>query len=273
MLVFAHIEKTAGKTMRSLLRRRYGSTQCDLYNSPHALRDGDLAYIKRFYPVLRCVAGHACMPGTFIGDLPHARHFTFLRDPVQRAASAYQYGHHRGRAMPPFEAWAAATANFQTRALTRQPLGTAHADDAIRLLDEHFGFVGLVERFDESLILFKHWLGDPGFRLTYRGVNVAPDNQMKKQILADESKRQLLIDLNPHDLALYAHVRDRLYPQQQAAFGPPLPDALSEFKQALQTTRPLAVSLPLWTNRLKRNLVFRPLWKRRLRGRPTAAPQ
>ncbi|MEO1236410.1 MAG: hypothetical protein AAFX76_06430 [Planctomycetota bacterium] len=267
MLVFAHIEKTAGKTMRSLLRRHFGPRQCDLYNGPGVLRERDWGFIRRHYPRLECMVGHACMPETFIGRRPGVRMFTFLRDPIARAASAYQYGHHRGRDMLDFEEWARRTANFQTRALTRRKHPQADADEAIQILEERVGFVGLVESFDESLILFKHWLGDPSFDLSYRGVNVAPDNRMKKGILADDAKRELLVELNAEDRRLYDHVRDTRLPAARAAFGDGLDAALAALTESHKTARPASASLHAVIGQAKRNFLFRPRWNRRIRGR------
>ena len=85
-VVFAHIEKTAGKTTRELLRRHFGTGHCELYNHPDRMRPSDLALIRRHHPRLRSLAGHACMPSSVVGQIPGARIFTFLRDPVDRAS-------------------------------------------------------------------------------------------------------------------------------------------------------------------------------------------
>ena len=261
MLVFAHTEKTAGKTVLSLLRRHYGTAQCELYNHSRLMRDSDLKLIRRFYPTLRCLAGHACMPTTFMGQIPDARFFTFVREPLHRAASSYQYGLHRGREMPSFEDWVARTSNYVVRVLAGEP----NADRAIEMMDRLMGFVGLFESFDESLVLLQHWMQEPGFEIRYRRANVAPDNTVKKEILSNPDKCELLTEWNQEDLKLYAYVRDHLYPAQREAYGPKLVEATEAFKASLAAYEPARGAGTL--GRAKRNLLFRPLWRELVRRR------
>ena len=268
-VVFAHIEKTAGKTTRQLLRRHFGAGHCELYNNWRELRPEDVGFVRRHHPRLRSLAGHACMPQSVIGQLPGARIFTFLRDPVGRALSAFQYAHHRGREVPPFGAWAEANRDFLCRALTGAAAGEASAEVAIQVLDGRVGFVGLLREFDLSLVLLRRWMGSPGFEIAYRSRNRASDNRMKAGLRADPANLERLRELNREDLRLYEHA-EAVFERQKEAYGPGLDADLRAFRERLRGGRPpLPGPAALW-GRLRRDLVFRPAWKRRLEARKAA---
>jgi len=255
MIVFAHIEKTAGMTLREILRRHFGPTQCDLYSDPREFSERHWRVVRLVYPRLHCLAGHACMPFTLIGEQPDARIFTFLRDPVERALSSYQYGLARRRKLPPFHEWARLSANVQTLMLAGRP----DLDAAIRMLEERIGFVGLVDRFDESMVLWKHWLEIPGLDHRYVSKNVMRDSRIKEEIRADPEKMDWLRKHNALDAGLLDHVRERVYPAQQARFGPSLEKEIEAFEASLDAVRPSSRSARI--GRCKRNLIFRPIWK------------
>src|SRR5205823_14062227 len=151
MLAHVHIMKTAGQTFRAILRQSFPGKHCDLI-ATKAATAGDICWAKRFYPGLKSIAGHCVRPYT---DLEQAgltpRYFTFLRDPVQRCASHYQFSMERKTQRMPFEEWLLCTPNFHTRILS----DSQDADRAIEILEKKIGFVGFVEQFNESLVLFK----------------------------------------------------------------------------------------------------------------------
>ncbi len=122
------------------------------------------------------IRGHAAFGLQKVLPKP-ARYITFLRDPVERAASLYahiqrDHGHYlyeQVRIMSFFEfATSSLTAemdNGQARLLTglnASPSGQRPPDleeRAIAAMCEHFLFVGLTERYDESLLLLAKRLG------------------------------------------------------------------------------------------------------------------
>ena len=65
-------------------------------------------------------------------------------------------------------------------------------DAAIEMLTQRIGFVGLTERFDESLVLWKRWTDMPHLDIGYRSINVARSNAVREQILS-ENLRPLLV--------------------------------------------------------------------------------
>ncbi|BAM03905.1 sulfotransferase family 2 domain-containing protein [Phycisphaera mikurensis] len=270
-LVFAHIEKTAGKTTRELLRRHFGTAHCELYNHPSRMREEDLELIRRHHPGLRSLAGHACMPHSVVGRIPGARMFTFFRCPIQRAFSAFQYGHQRGRPMPPFEHYAVGHANFLCRALTGEPRERATAGHAIEVLGERIGFVGLQSRFDLSLVMLRRWIGEEGFDIRYRSRNRSLCGRIASDLQQDPANAALLREVNGEDLLLYEHAAERVFAEQERAHGPTLGDDLAAFLRVQAAgSRPLPRLGDLWSS-ARRGLVFRPAWRKHLRGR-VAAP-
>jgi len=88
VLVFIHINKTAGRTVRYVLRSSYGLQHCEV-EPWHAAWGGppfstpDLRRLRKVYPKLKSIAGHRV---TGYVDLEERdtefRYFTFLREPV-----------------------------------------------------------------------------------------------------------------------------------------------------------------------------------------------
>ena len=90
MLAFAHLRKTAGTTMITVLRRNFGAR---LFESrkfaarPDFCSD-DLKRVQLLYRRLECIAGEQLSPSTDLySEHPELRFFTFLRDPISRCVS------------------------------------------------------------------------------------------------------------------------------------------------------------------------------------------
>lgn len=86
MLVFLHIPKTAGTTLRELARQQVGSGRCLVVD--------DVSRVS--YRSDSWLAGHEFVAGHFGASIfarlpPGARVFTMLRDPVARVRSQFRY--------------------------------------------------------------------------------------------------------------------------------------------------------------------------------------
>lgn len=91
MLAYIHIQKTAGQTVRAILRKNFGTRHCDLPVNPSQINSRAIAWIRRCYPKLEVLSGHAVGPVGVLELYENARVFTVLREPVARAISHYQY--------------------------------------------------------------------------------------------------------------------------------------------------------------------------------------
>lgn len=273
MYAFAHIDKTAGRTVRAVLRRSFGAGHCEI-RTPYARRPADrndrsvgvtgddLRRVRRIYRGLRGIAGHNVQP---YSDLhlacPGIRYFTWLRDPVERYLSHYRNkAGSFGRA--DFERWASSnsTHDFQTKTLA----GEASAQKAIDLLASRVRFVGLTEAFDESLLMLGQWLGEPGFRPEYRPVNRLADKQRARDAARAQADlgyldapevRARLSEVNALDQQVYDFAVRELFARQRQAYVGDLAADVAALRarnqQVSDWSEPLA-------GRLLRNWVYKP---------------
>jgi hypothetical protein len=157
--------------------------------------------------------------------------------------------------------------NFQTR----QIAGVEDLDAAIALLENKFVHVGLVEQFDESLLLLRRKVGDPRLGIRYQARNVAPENRLKREILADPRKRAQLEEVNALDLRLYEYVCRELYPRQRREYGATLAADVAAFRGAVGKG---GKDPKLLLNRVATKFFYQPLlfcyrhnlWPRRVAG-------
>lgn len=203
-------------------------------NDPSAVfTAAELRVLLRWLPFTRGFGGHTTR--AYVGyeratDRP-VRYFTFLRDPIERYISHLEY--QRARMGIP---WSLETflneprfSNFMTTRIA----GVADVGRAKELLRERFAFVGLTERFDESLLLMRQALRLSCFDIRYERKNVG-----QRQRLAEE--RDLLLDgrdalariksQNLLDLELYEFARTTLYPEYVSRYGPELGGDVERFR-------------------------------------------
>jgi len=274
-----HIDKTAGRTVRAVLRRSFGAGHCEI-RTPYARRaidrhdrsvyvTGDeLRRVQRIYRHLRGIAGHNVKPYSDLATAcPQLRYFTVLRNPVERYLSHFKNrAHAYDRA--DFEQWAGqeSMCNFQTRTLA----GEANLNKAIDLMAQRVGFVGLTEAIDESLLMLGQWLGDPDFRPEYRPVNRLADKERARDAARAQANlsyldapevRDRLMELNTLDQKLYDFaVREHFARQRQAYTGNLAADVAALRQRNQQVTdwrEPLS-------GRLLRNWVYKPALMLRL---------
>jgi hypothetical protein len=224
-IIFLHIGKTAGSTMRQVLRRQFSPSQVMVVRSPvrnpRRLRREDtlehfasLPEAERLRP--RLILGHTIFGLHELVPRP-STYITLLRDPVALVQSQYHYvrrtpGHwlyDTARSMSLEEYIRSGVSlemdNSQTRALsgdvsteygrcTPEMLATA-----TQHIEERFTLVGMTERFDETLVLLGSAFG--WSRLAYVRANVAPGRQRRD--LPAETRRLIEVR-NELDMNLYA---------------------------------------------------------------------
>ncbi|GAB3675198.1 sulfotransferase family 2 domain-containing protein [Salinisphaera aquimarina] len=218
MIALIHIKKTAGKSLKHIMRCEFGTAHCDVkrWNSSDAyFSAADLRRLQRVHPRLQSLAGHSIRS---VSDLrsaaPGLRYYTFLRDPIKRCISEYQYSVRQGRCAPgSFASWIEKPAyrNVQVKSLA----GSDDLDMAIAQVDTEISFVGLMERFDESLALMQPLLELPRFTPLQRRVNAASDHAIRDALLADNEAMDAVRQANRLDSALFEHVAGVIYPRQQ----------------------------------------------------------
>ncbi|MGM0649323.1 MAG: sulfotransferase family 2 domain-containing protein [Bacteroidota bacterium] len=215
MLIFVHIEKTAGTSLKFIFRNSFGIKHCDsLKNKKKIFTQKDLDYAKQIFGKIKCVSGHNLVEPTRHLNEPGLMFLTFLRDPITRSASFYQDHCLRGKHKVSFEAWMNDDNkhNMQTKMIA----GGEDVEKAKRLLRDYYFFVGLTERFDDSLKLLSIVCPEK-LNLKYKKKLMVQDNSIKNELINTTKTLQILKDTNKLDLELYNYVSNDLFPERLKA--------------------------------------------------------
>ncbi len=147
--------------------------------------------------------------------------------------------------------------NWQTNRIA----GDNDLDKAKYFLSNRFDFVGLTERYNESLIILKQLLGVESFQIQYSRANTSDKNKKLKNIdlirfneLPDEIKNRI-VENNKLDLELYDFVKNVVFPTYESEYKGDLKQAVDQLLQ-LNETFTLNKILHLKNKILRRYLKF-----------------
>jgi hypothetical protein len=235
-LVFLHVPKTAGTTLGWIIRRQYPQSRT-MDIQPDHMVDKYRKFLALPEPArrgLRCLTGH--IPYGMHRWLPQgARYVTMLRHPVDWTVSLHAFIQRmtffdqdpdlagfrsgRGLTLDAFVSFLADAhlADMQTRLIAGQvgfetllppyaPLTSDALDVAKRNLTEQCECVGIIERFDESLLLMQR-------RFNWRNVHYRPLNTGEgagKETTLSPALRDRILAINSRDVALYDAARRRV---------------------------------------------------------------
>jgi hypothetical protein len=280
MFAYVHIFKTAGTTMTGLLRRNFSTRHFDvrLIHEKPAITASQLRRAMLIYPRIDSVAGHGVRVYSDLKDgFPEIRFYTFLRDPEKRMVSAFLF---MRSIQIRYQRWRPETdADVETafvQFLQKNGPGSycdifvpnGGVEAAIEAVETKLDFVGLVEHFDESIALFKNWIGRPDFDLRYRRLNDSDRrsvNDRKFRPFAADIERlvsvtrslvtrpdiaTMIAETQVADIALFEHVRSKTFERMRRDYYAGLGPFAFEDKTAAADTIP---------SRLRRNLLGRPL--------------
>jgi hypothetical protein len=197
VVLFNHIPKTAGSTMRRVLFRTVGGKRVLFATTLGEHREQLGQIVQRLDGRTRGSYAVIAHTGWGIQDRLPARHeyraFTMLREPVDRTISMYFYSldSHRLSLEQFLEQLPEHSYNHQTAFLggltaphhldgepiRREQFDRALLERAKRNLESHL-VVGLTERFDDSLVLLRRAYGWPRWRMRYKPVNVGNRKQV-----------------------------------------------------------------------------------------------
>jgi hypothetical protein len=233
-LIFLHLPKTGGTTMRAILRRIYGKAfqtphlgQSSMISAPHdipaTLIPQQLAALE---PGCQVIGAHAFFGlHEFLGE--DWRYITMIRHPVGRVLSSFYFKVQRGLLSPadlpryvsgtlPEGRYKWVVNNFQTRYLSAErgvplwvPFGDAPEgmlETAKQHLTQHFDLVGTTERFDETLLYLKQLYDWPLPRYTRfnRTTKRVQDKAHSPEII------ETILAHNTLDMALYQFAQEHL---------------------------------------------------------------
>ncbi|NOX62625.1 MAG: sulfotransferase family protein [Chloroflexi bacterium] len=218
IFIHVHIPKNGGTTFNRVLDRVYGRAFVKVYSHvPGEFFSSDkIADLVLSHPHMRCLASHSIRAPLPALEGVRFQPVTFLRDPVRRLVSLYYHERkittRAGRehcSQLPFDEYFVerithdnALENWQTFHIA----GCVDLEKAKALLDEYF-FVGLLERYDASLLLLSARIGWPRPFILYARQNRGP-SRPPESIMSRETLNRLR-ELNAVDIALYQHYRQQ----------------------------------------------------------------
>jgi hypothetical protein len=276
-VIFLHIGKTAGTTMRQILRRKVRSADTLVIRRRGRREEtlegfGALPVEERARP--RLIMGH-----TVFGLHEHVPrpsiYITIVREPAKLVVSQYRYvlrtPTHRLHEIATSEGMSLADYirsgsslemdNSQTRAISGDlgvPFGECTNDMLERAkgnIDRCFAVAGMTERFEETLILLQKVFG--WSHIHYVRANVAPQGP---PVVIDDETRALIQEHNRLDDELYAFVGDRF--DEMAGSYPTFRADLERFKRSNGRYRPWGTLTHALPHRISSTVGFRRFWSR-----------
>jgi hypothetical protein len=233
-IIFLHIQKTGGITLQRILRRKIGSPLIKRATNLISNRNQSSEVIEMLRSKRatdRYIIGHFCYGIHRYLPQPYT-YMTFLREPVSRIISLYDYSrtnptayYHKYARNQTLEEFALQTPlmeldNGQVRFLAgdendyfinRTPYGQCN-EELLELakshIDQNFSFVGLTEYFDQSaLLLSKVMLWNSCFYLRRNTTKTGT-----KQLVSDKLKAKIA-EQNSLDCQLYEYSKNILFQQ------------------------------------------------------------
>jgi hypothetical protein len=214
LLAFVHIEKACGTTLHHIFRnnmplsyahiRPKGSWKDD---SLRVWQVNEAVALLKKVGFIKALGGHPVSPFVDYSSCGKSfRFITILRHPITRFISHYNYQKNKLGSKMSFEEFADIPKNQNL--MVRRIAGSDNVEQAINIIDNHFSFVGLLEHFDESLLLLKNCFPDFNFNVHYEKKNSGRSSEE-----ADElgQYKQLIAEKNELDLILYEHVANVTY--------------------------------------------------------------
>ena len=243
VIIHNHIFKNAGSTIDWALQNNFGGAFVDHRDDVKMRKETNYlsAYLREHRRIIALSSHHLAMP---LPSMPEVRLLTLMmfRHPVERVESVYNFErkhesdthpgaiHARKYSLHDYIHWrmkpevGATIRDFQTRKML--PLRTIGQDrisqDEIAQLKNQLmdtELLGLVGRFDESMVLFEEYLCKifPNIDLSYVPQNVGqePSTGLEARLLRLESEigretYDLLVNNNQQDLLLLEHAEKEI---------------------------------------------------------------
>lgn len=202
LILSIHIPKTAGVSVRNILKEHFGPGFVLAY---WQVTDAWGRVLPEVPATARCVHGHF-EADRFAGRFPRARLLTWVRDPVERVVSSY---YHRLRdpdwqhpVCHELHSKKLSLVEYAALPLVRNEM--AHFFGGRK--PEEFFFIGVVEEFERSLAHLTRLLEIRAAPVRHDNVN--PDKKTARYEL-DPAIRREIGALNEKDTELYGQCLDR----------------------------------------------------------------
>lgn len=242
-LCFIHIERAGGTTLHFIIQHSYPTYMIlrpwfNWSNKPGCyVTVKELQCLMKFFPFTKGIGGHTTrvfLDYEKVIDKPFF-YFTFLRDPISRYISHF----HLRRVMKENQHIQTFIRderfnNYQTVRIA----GEENIEKAIGFLEGNFHFIGLTDKFDESLILLKDRLGDKKFCINYERLNVSKKHY-ETDVFEDLSTdiQHKIVENNKLDLILYDYAVNHIYAKFKKDYSGNLSSDLKTFQESNEKYR------------------------------------
>ncbi|MFH1216836.1 MAG: hypothetical protein V1706_10095 [Pseudomonadota bacterium] len=237
VIVHCHMFKNAGSTFDWSLQRNFGDSFLD-HRDNESMIQGRAQYLEEFLdanPELKAISSHHVQfPLPASRDDLQILPAIFIRHPIDRVGSVYSFEkiqqvdtpgaiNAKKMSFPEYVMWrmeptvGATIRNFQSLVLLGRALTPNMKIDesdfaGVKEVLRECSLLGLVERYDESMVLFEEQLRTiyPEIDLAYVKQNVTPGRRLSLEDRVDEVCAKLgkeatdrLLEKNESDIALY----------------------------------------------------------------------
>jgi hypothetical protein len=263
-LCFIHIEKCAGTTVNTIIadnlpfytvpKPAYWTNDTNSY-----FTNEELERLLKLIPLVNGIGGHVVRCFLNYKDCVKKPifYFTFLREPISRYMSHFNY-----QRLSMDINWNLADFINEPKFNNYQTVKIAGREDsavAIDILKKDIKFTGLMEKFDESLLILKKLI-NRDFNVNYRKANVLlekkqinPENVIRFETL-DENVQKKILDNNALDIELYSFAKSHFYEKYFPLIGDSLTRELDlHLDKNVNYKRPLKNRI---LNRLYRKYVY-----------------
>ena len=233
MIIFIHIEKTAGTTLNYLFINNfiffYSLKTWDIWsnNPDHTVSEQDYKRFIRIFPFIKGIGGHHLRYLDNQVEESAMKFITFVREPIDRYISHWRHQRYKMNIDWTIEQFLDES-RFNNN-MVRKFSKSISVEEAISVIDK-MNYVGVQEDFDTSLLLMKSELslGD-NFSLAYKfrnkGVSKNNTEPFNKEILERIRKN------NEKDLVLYNYIIENIHKRNKDRYKGNLKSELDDLKK------------------------------------------
>ncbi|MFW5983072.1 MAG: sulfotransferase family 2 domain-containing protein [bacterium] len=208
-ICFIHIERAGGTTLHHIFQNNFPLSYLVLYprygkssKYGYEFSSDQLRKLTKTLPFIKGIGGHTTRAYLNYESAINKKdiyYITFLRDPVKRYISHFNFQLYRKNINWSIEEFTERKEfnNFQTKRIAGEP----NLDKAKKILDNKIDFIGITEKFDESLLLLQNEM--KYLNVHYRKYNEIKNNQ---KITIDDFSQKIkekILNINAKDIELY----------------------------------------------------------------------